>query len=416
MNAPQIAPVPVSGKAVASGTAATAESQAVEGGESFADHLKQLDSAKPRSSQQATQDTEGEPQLAAQKGAPAPEITDLAQLRGDLLPESVKPLAESVKADIAITQQGQATLQQLAERLQSGEEVVVSSGQPVVLPVDQVADIPGTSNPLAPVNSGVPVAGNNLPPGGERLPPLEVTVARDSAARSIPQAAEPGLAKATVQSQQELPVKAGLEQQLNVTQPDKALADASRFSAILGTAAESAGQTASGANSPLTTSLAAPGVTTPTGSLETAAPRPVLSLSTPVGETAWAQEVGSRLQLVVERGNQRAEIRLNPPELGSIEVKVANDGDRTNVTFFAQNATTREALEAALPRLREMFGDSGLQLADANVSQQQTMAGEHGTTKEGNGDDFAAVDTMADPESGGQVAVRSIDGLVDTYI
>lgn len=150
------------------------------------------------------------------------------------------------------------------------------------------------------------------------------------------------------------------------------------------------------------------------------AQRPQISMNTPVGQEGWAQEMGTRLRVLVERGSQTAEIRLNPPELGSMEVKIHSDGDRTSVTFFAQNAATREALEQAMPRLREMFGDSGLQLADANVSQQRSMNGENGRDGEsnngfghnGDSDDVAEGELIGSPT----VVADSRNGLVDYYI
>ncbi|WIO73434.1 flagellar hook-length control protein FliK [Porticoccaceae bacterium LTM1] len=157
----------------------------------------------------------------------------------------------------------------------------------------------------------------------------------------------------------------------------------------------------------------------PFASSELDAQRPQVSMNTPVGEEGWAQEMGTRLRVLVERGNQTAEIRLNPPELGSMEVKIHSDGDRTSVTFFAQNAATREALEAAMPRLREMFGDSGLQLADANVSQQRSMNSENG--RDGQSGSGYAGGGSDDGVEGESVASQTIvadsrNGLVDYYI
>ena len=44
--------------------------------------------------------------------------------------------------------------------------------------------------------------------------------------------------------------------------------------------------------------------------------------------------------------------------------------DQANVTFIAQSAVTRDAIEQALPRLRESFAQNGLELTNADVSQQ----------------------------------------------
>ena len=102
---------------------------------------------------------------------------------------------------------------------------------------------------------------------------------------------------------------------------------------------------------------------------ESAAPR-YFTLQTPVGQPGWDAEVGNRIRWMVGQNNSGLELRLNPPELGSIEVKLATEGERTSVTFFAANPAARDALEAALPRLREMFAESGMELANADVAER----------------------------------------------
>ncbi|MDF1831785.1 MAG: flagellar hook-length control protein FliK [Porticoccaceae bacterium] len=102
---------------------------------------------------------------------------------------------------------------------------------------------------------------------------------------------------------------------------------------------------------------------------ETPPPR-FFTLQTPVGQTGWDAEIGNRIRWMVGQNNSGLELRLNPAELGSVDVRLNTEGERTSVTFFAANPAAREALEAALPRLREMFADSGMQLANADVSDQ----------------------------------------------
>ena len=96
-------------------------------------------------------------------------------------------------------------------------------------------------------------------------------------------------------------------------------------------------------------------------------------VETPVGQAQWGQAVGERLMFMVNNKVQAASIILNPPELGPIEVKVNLNHDQASVHFVSNHAAVREAIEEAFPRLKEMFAQSGLQLADANVSQQSSQ-------------------------------------------
>ncbi|GIU43490.1 flagellar hook-length control protein FliK [Shewanella colwelliana] len=87
-----------------------------------------------------------------------------------------------------------------------------------------------------------------------------------------------------------------------------------------------------------------------------------------------------RQQLVamVSQGVQHAEIRLDPPELGQMMVRIQVQGDQTQVQFHVMQNQTKDIVEQALPRLREMLAEQGMQLTDSNVS--------HGGGGQGQGD------------------------------
>lgn len=99
-------------------------------------------------------------------------------------------------------------------------------------------------------------------------------------------------------------------------------------------------------------------------------PTPVLatSIDRPVMDEAWGEAFQNRILWMTKGGIQNAEIRLNPAELGPIRVQVSVEDDTAILQFTAQHNTTREAIEQALPRLREMLSDNGLTLADFGVN------------------------------------------------
>jgi flagellar hook-length control protein FliK len=105
---------------------------------------------------------------------------------------------------------------------------------------------------------------------------------------------------------------------------------------------------------------------------------PTLPVSTPVGHTGWANELGQRVSWLAQGEMREAQLQLNPRSLGPVDVRIAYGHDQQlNVSFSAANPVAREALDAALPRLREMFDQQGLNLAGANISQQ-SFSGQHG--------------------------------------
>lgn len=134
--------------------------------------------------------------------------------------------------------------------------------------------------------------------------------------------------------------------------------------------------------------------------------RPVQSfVQTPLGDPQWQQDFSSRVVMLAKGGAvgqaQVAEIRLNPAHMGPVEVRVVINDDQASITFSAQQLVVRDAIETSLPRLREMFANSGLQLADATVSDQslQERRQRHEQQPQDGGHGFAAADLSFDEEA-----------------
>lgn len=95
-----------------------------------------------------------------------------------------------------------------------------------------------------------------------------------------------------------------------------------------------------------------------------AAPR----LAPEVGNPAWSQALGEKIVWMASGKQQSASLTLNPPNLGPLQIVLNVSSDQATANFFAAQPEVRQAIEAALPRLREMMGDAGIQLGQANVS------------------------------------------------
>ncbi len=93
-------------------------------------------------------------------------------------------------------------------------------------------------------------------------------------------------------------------------------------------------------------------------------------IGTPVRDAAWGEQISERVAIMAGNNLKSAEIRLTPAELGPLRVHVSVDDGATHVTFHAQHLVTREAIEQALPRLREMLAENGLTLGQAEVGEQ----------------------------------------------
>lgn len=95
-----------------------------------------------------------------------------------------------------------------------------------------------------------------------------------------------------------------------------------------------------------------------------------LSLSTPFQHAEWGQGVAERVMWMSSRGINEAEIYLDPPELGPLQVKVSLSNEQAHVSFVVQHSSVREALDQHAMRLREMFAGEGIDLVDVDVSDQ----------------------------------------------
>ena len=143
-----------------------------------------------------------------------------------------------------------------------------------------------------------------------------------------------------------------------------------------------------GKSTPAETTLRAESVTAAVASPPAQASGPAtsalatLSVNTPLTQGDWDQALGERIQWMVNRKMQGAQIRLNPAQLGPMEVRLQVHNDQASIQFSSAHSMVREALEAALPRLREMFDSSGVELVDVDVSGE-SFAGEQRTLGEG---------------------------------
>jgi flagellar hook-length control protein FliK len=94
----------------------------------------------------------------------------------------------------------------------------------------------------------------------------------------------------------------------------------------------------------------------------------VEKLTPRVGTPAWDQALGQKVVWMVAGEQQSASLTLNPPDLGPLQVVLNVSNSQANATFIAAQPEVRQALEAALPKLREMLGEAGIQLGQASVN------------------------------------------------
>lgn len=173
------------------------------------------------------------------------------------------------------------------------------------------------------------------------------------------------------------------------------------------------------ADTPLRAELVVASVTSPSVQAGPATSAlPTLSVSTPLAQGGWDQALGERIQWMVKQKMQGAQIRLNPAQLGPMEVRIQVHNDQASIQFSSAHSMVREALEAALPRLRDMFDASGIELVDVDVSGQsfageQRARGEDGAVARG----MRAIDSGSGAETVLETPVSSLleNGRLDLF-
>lgn len=112
----------------------------------------------------------------------------------------------------------------------------------------------------------------------------------------------------------------------------------------------------------------------------TVATAPVLSQ--PLGTHEWQQNLSQHITLFTRQGQQTAELRLHPEDLGQVQISLKLDDNQAQLQMVSPHSHVRAALEAALPILRTQLAENGIQLSQSSVSsegfagQQQSSSGQ----------------------------------------
>ena len=379
-----------------------------------------------------------------------------------LEPDTVPPPADWLTPTAPVIQQG-SPAQPSPEIALQGTEVQLSSGEPVDVPVaselQQAADAVEAPVPITAERAAQTVTDSVRAAARERLQEAEPTRQVTPVATRTPAAVEAinhdgidveapvirPLAESRVEPARRIDLsdtpdgvsrdartaapRDSLTQLIPAVTPSQARGDGlqddagsrpqnmqqlmQNFSQAFATQAQSAqvGPTMATVAQPPATEMAA-------GTL----PAQATLIDTPVADSAWGDRLGERVLLMAGNQLRNAEIRLTPAELGPVRVQVTVDDGTANITFHAQHAMTRDAIEQALPRLREMLVENGLSLGQASVGEQG-VAGQENASRDGADDlvsfgaegEEATMQTTTDGTAA-DTRIRATNGIVDTFV
>lgn len=138
----------------------------------------------------------------------------------------------------------------------------------------------------------------------------------------------------------------------------------------------------------------APVSTTPTATSAVTAPSTPL-LNAQLGTPEWQQQLSQQVMMFNRQGQQSAELRLHPADLGSIQISMKIENNQAQLHFVSGHSGVRSAIEAAMPELKTALADNGISLGQSSVgsdssqwqqAQQQSQSG----SQQGNAASWAA--------------------------
>lgn len=153
--------------------------------------------------------------------------------------------------------------------------------------------------------------------------------------------------------------------------------------------------------------------------LVTAANQTQLTVPVMMTRPGWGEAVVDKVMWMSAQHLKTAEIALDPPELGALQIRVSTQNDQTSVSFTSPNANVREALDQNMNRLRDMIQGEGLQLVDAEVSEQRSSRDQQSADTEGQKHGDELLDEQGSPQhlaTGDKIRIASPVGLVDQYV
>ena len=141
-----------------------------------------------------------------------------------------------------------------------------------------------------------------------------------------------------------------------------------------------------------------------------------IRLAVPFSRKDWSEQLGKQLGFLVSRNMDSAQIQLDPPELGPLQVRIHMQQDQVALQIQSQHGMVRDAVDQSLSRLQELFSEEGLELVSVDVSDGESNRESTNEGQEG-GTDLATEQGAESDENLTPVVSRlNSDGKIDYFI
>jgi len=141
-------------------------------------------------------------------------------------------------------------------------------------------------------------------------------------------------------------------------------------------------------------------------------------IDTPLDTPGWNTEFAQKIVWMAGEKHHLAELHINPPDLGTLNIKLSVSDTQTNAIFTSPHSEVRDAIESALPRLREVLAENGITLGNASVTTNSSRDGsafDQPQQRQPKNAERRAADAATDPATTHTVIRSRGNGLVDLF-
>jgi flagellar hook-length control protein FliK len=144
-------------------------------------------------------------------------------------------------------------------------------------------------------------------------------------------------------------------------------------------------------------------------------------VNVPLHDKNWGQSFNEKIVWAAKNEMQSAQININPPQLGPVQISLQINGDQASAVFASPHAEVRQAIQDSLPQLKEMLAANGIDLGQANVGanlahQQREMPFQSENGQQRSADETAILPGIENrAEQAVSTPIRRGKGMVDLF-
>lgn len=143
-------------------------------------------------------------------------------------------------------------------------------------------------------------------------------------------------------------------------------------------------------------------------------------IQTHLQSPSWGQDFSNKVVWMAKNDQQSAQININPPQLGPVQITLQINGDQATAIFASPHTEVRQAIEGSLSQLRDMLATAGINLGQADVGANMARHNDNTHFQSANGnratDETAILPDIGRPTDGTpSILAQRGRGLVDLF-